>query len=106
MDDVAIDGVIAAQAALIASLDSGDVARIERATSLLAAAVERARSDGAVRVSPTTADRVMHALKQSDAARTRVNFLADANRQRMARLAVRRGVEAVPTYNALGRHAV
>jgi hypothetical protein len=98
-----VDRVIAAQAALIAALDSGDVAAIEAATTTLSGVLTALRSSGAV--AGTSRERVDHALRQSDAARTRVNFLADRTRQRLDRLAERRGGRRPTTYDSLGRLA-
>jgi len=54
-------------------------------------------------VNAVTRDRVDHAVRQTDAARTRVNFLADRTRQRLDRLAERRGQRRPATYNAAGK---
>jgi hypothetical protein len=104
MTETDIEGVIAAQAALIAALDAGDVAAIEGTTTTLSRLLSAIRSSGA----PTGVrhDRVDHALRQTDAARARVNYLADRNRQRLDRLAERRGARRPSTYNSAGRFAV
>jgi predicted short-subunit dehydrogenase-like oxidoreductase (DUF2520 family) len=99
-----LEAVIGAQAALIAALDAGEVATIEAATTTLAQALQSLRAHGAV--GAIARDRVEHALKQSDAARTRVNYLADRTRQRLDRLASRRGAPPSPTYTNAGRFAI
>ncbi len=104
MTDADIEQVIDAQAALIAALDAGDVAAIEQATASLSQLLSAMKSGGPVVTVRTK--RVDHALKQTDAARTRVNFLADRTRQRLDRLAQRRGGQRPPTYNAAGRFAL
>lgn len=104
MTDADIESVIVAQAALIAALDAGDVIGIERATAALSRVLVAAKAGGAV--AGVTRPRVDHALKQSDAARTRVNYLADRTRQRIDRLAERRGVKRPATYTSSGRFAV
>jgi hypothetical protein len=98
-----VDRVIAAQAALIAALDASDVAAIEAATTTLSGLLTALRSSGAVVGAPR--ERVDHALRQSDAARTRINYLADRTRQRLDRLAERRGGRRPATYDSLGRLA-
>lgn len=104
MSDADIEQVIDAQAALIAALDAGDVAAIEQATASLSQLLSGASRGGAVVA--VRAGRIDHALKQTEAARTRVNFLADRTRQRLDRLAQRRGGQRPPTYNAAGRIAL
>ena len=104
MTETDIEGVIAGQAALIAALDAGDVAAIEAATASLSRLLSVVRASGAV--IGVRHDRVDHALRQTEAARTRVNYLADRNRQRLDRLAERRGVRRPTTYNSAGRFAV
>lgn len=99
-----IAGVVAAQTALIDALDGGDVAAIEAATTAVSQAVLRMRACGVV--SGISRDELSYALKQSEAARTRVNFLADRTRQRLDRLAERRGVRHAATYNSAGVFAV
>jgi hypothetical protein len=104
LTDADVENVIAAQAGLIAALDVGEVAAIEAATATLAQLLVAMRSSGAV--ANVRREHVDHALKQTDAARTRVNYLADRTRQRLDRLAERRGSRRPPTYNALGRLSV
>lgn len=98
-----VDRVITAQAALIGALDTGDVAAIEAATRTLSGVLTALRSTGAV--VGASRERVDYALRQSDAARTRVNYLADHTRQRIDRLAERRGGRRSATYDSLGRLA-
>lgn len=83
-----IEAIVELQAELIAALDARDVESIERATRSLADALEKMRRRSAV-VSggQEMRDKVSYALKQSDAAKTRVNFLAVKNREKMEQLA-------------------
>lgn len=104
MTETDIEGVIAAQAALIAALDAGDVAVIEATTATLSRLLSGVRSSGAV--TGVRRDRVDHALRQTEAARTRVNYLADRTRQRLDRLAERQGARRPSTYNSAGRFAI
>jgi hypothetical protein len=101
--DADIDNVISAQAALIAALDAGDVAAIETMTATLSQLLAAMRGSGAV--ANVRRERVDHALKQTEAARTRVNYLADRNRGRLDRLTIVRGGRTAVTYNTAGRLA-
>lgn len=105
MNDDQIEAVITAQGALIAALDAADVAAIEAATRDLAALIESVRRSGSIRASNGTKSRVDHALKQGDAARMRVNYLADRTRQRADRLTAHRGGARAATYTAAGKYA-
>jgi hypothetical protein len=97
--DRSIEAVISAQAALIAALDAGQVSEIEAATDAMGHALVMLRSNT---VKPGGRARLDHALRQVEAARIRVNYLADRNRQKLARCAERRGLRAVTTYTATG----
>lgn len=105
MGDDQIEAVIAAQGALIAALDAGDVGAIEAATRNLSAVIDSVRRAATVHATSNTRARVDHALKQGDAARMRVNYLADRNRQRADRLTTQRGGGRAATYTAAGRFA-
>ena len=84
-----LDHVIACQERLISALDSRNAAALEAATAELADALTQLRANGAVY--QTDSNRLDHALRQSEAARIRVNVLADWTRQRIDRLAEYRG---------------
>ncbi len=101
MNAADVEAVIVAQAALIAALDAGDVAAIERATATLADLLGTLKQQNLV--APMDRTRVDHALRQSDAARIRVNFLADRTRQRRERLAQVRGARAATLYSPRGQ---
>lgn len=90
MTPSAMELLIEAQGDLIAALDSGNVAAIESSTRAMAAAVEKVRAQDAWR---DTADmpRLDYAMKQSQAARMRVNYLSDWTRQKIDRLFEIRG---------------
>jgi hypothetical protein len=94
----AIDTLIAAQSALIAALDAHDAGQIERATQMLATAVVAARNHDVWHDSAATKDAIHYAMKQSEAARIRVNSLSDWTRQRIDRIADLRGMPAKNTY--------
>jgi hypothetical protein len=95
----ALDHMVACQNAMIAALDSSDVAAIERATSALADAVGQLRRPGAWH--DTTEARTMldHAIKQSEAVRIRINCLSHVTRQRIDRMAALRGGGLTNIYN-------
>lgn len=83
-----IEAIVELQAELIAALDARDVDGIERTTKALAGALEKMRRRSAVMSGgQEMRDKVGHALKQSDALKTRVNFLAVKNREKMEQLA-------------------
>lgn len=86
----AIELLIDAQSDLIAALDSGNVAAIENSTQAMAAAVKKVRAQDAWR---DTADlpKLDYAMKQSQAARMRINYLSDWTRQKIDRLFEIRG---------------
>lgn len=86
----AIELLIEAQVDLITALDSGNVAAIERCTQAMAEAIEKVRGQDAWR---DTADlpKLDYAMKQSQAARMRVNYLSDWTRQKIDRLFEIRG---------------
>jgi hypothetical protein len=103
MSEMRLEDVIEAQAGLIAALDGGRAEVIESATAALARALDAVRSTGAWRANPEDAERVGFALRQTEAARTRVNYLADGTRQRLERIvAGRRGGNGA-TYDKLGK---
>lgn len=90
MTSQAIDMLIERQAALIAALDIGDVSAIELATQEMASAVETVRAQD-VWHEHSALDRVGYAMKQTHAARIRVNYLSGWTRQKIDQLADLRG---------------
>ena len=103
MSAAALDTLIAAERALIAALDGNDPRAIERATTDYAAAVSVVRSCGAWRSLPDVKDRVNEAMALADAARTRVNVLADLTRRRLSRLTRAAGRDMGIGYTRNGR---
>jgi len=101
MADVDIEAVITAQSVLIEALDAGDVGRIEQATAALARVLDAAKRAK----SPMTTDhsRVEHAVRQSEAARLRVSYLAERTQQKRDRLSEIRGGPRQPLYNPGGK---
>ena len=98
MNDDVLQRVIDCQQALLAALDARDAQAIEAASAQLAAAVAAAKGVAVWRPSRESRDQLEHALKQSDAARIRVNILTDWTRQRIERLAQLRGDQSAQTY--------
>jgi hypothetical protein len=98
MTTTRVETLITAQAALIAALDSRDAAAIEATTRALADAVAALRTQDTWRENGDVRERLSHALKQTDAARIRINYLADWTRQRIDSIAELRGGGSAQTY--------
>ena len=94
----AIQSIIAIQAGLIEALDARDVGRIESATKDLARAIGQIRNRGGMVVGGGHRDDLGHALKQTEALKTRVNFMALRNRERLEKLGQMRGAAAPHVY--------
>ena len=99
MTAAVIDQVIAAQTALIAALDVRDAEAIEQATAALNQAIGAMRAHDVWRDGGDVRDRIGHALKQSDAARIRINTMSEWTRQRIDGIARLRGMEPTHTYS-------
>jgi hypothetical protein len=95
----ALDHMVACQDAMIAALDSNDAAMIERATCALASALGQLQGQGAWHTEASVRATLDHAIKQSDAARIRVNCLSHTTRQRIDRMAALRGGGSSSYYN-------
>lgn len=93
-----LERVISCQERLIDALDRRDVAAVETATADLEVAVDRLTAIGAIHA--RDGSDIDFALRQSNAARIRVNLLADWTRHRIDRLSEIRGQRAL-TY---GKH--
>ncbi len=91
MNQDILDRVTECQASLIDALDSQDVDAIEKSTGDLAAMLDEISS---LRPFPPKTDdnaRLDYAIRQSNAASMRVNYLSSWTRQRIDRLAELRG---------------
>lgn len=86
------------QAQMIAALDRQDVAAIEATTSALAQASARLKSYGALHANDDSIAQINQALRQNDAAKTRLAFLADRNRQKIDALATLRSGHTLHSY--------
>jgi hypothetical protein len=104
MSTAALEALVHEQRALIAALDADDVAGIERHTATLQDAILRVRALGGTFSSGDARRLVEEAMTLADAARIRVNVLADMTGRRLVRLATATGKgEAHPTYGRTGR---
>ena len=91
MTTALIEQLITAQSTLIAALDTRDAVAIEQATRTLGSTVAALRAQDAWRESGDVRERISLALKHTDAARIRVNYLSDWTRQRIDGIAQLRG---------------
>ena len=91
MSEIALNRMIAASEALIAALDAHDIEAIEGALPAFGASIRELRSSGSWQQSPELSARLAKAIALADAARTRVRFMADSNRQRIDLLAIAAG---------------
>ncbi len=106
MSSQALDALIAAEHALIAALDAGDAAAIETATADYRIALDQVQAIGGWRRDDAIKARAREALALADAARVRVNVLADLTRQRLRLLAAGRGAAKAGVYSRDGRIAI
>lgn len=86
MSDTALQQLDDAQAALIAALDAHDLGAIDAANNAVAHAVEQVRAAGGWRDRPGLRDDLIRILRSAEAARGRVNALADSNRRDLDKL--------------------
>jgi uncharacterized coiled-coil protein SlyX len=100
----ALEALISEQKALIAALDSDDVEAIAQHTAGVDEALVRIRALTPRFSSSEAKALVEEAMRLADAARVRVNVLADLTSRRLARLAAATGKgNAAPTYGRDGR---
>lgn len=90
--------LISAQGALIDALDARDAGQIEDATRALEQMLGEMRARDSWQDTRETRESVGHALKQTTAARIRVNYLSDWTRQRIDSLSELRGNIPPQTY--------
>jgi hypothetical protein len=93
-----LDHLIHCQSRLLSALDARDADAIGQATTALYHAIDGVEAEGAWTEATTTRAQVDHAIKQTEAARIRVNILTDWTRRRIARLSELRGLTAPFTY--------
>ncbi len=94
-----IETIIALQAGLMDAIDARDVGQIEAKTRDLSRALVQIRNRGALVVGEKQKTDVGYALKQTEALRTRVNFMALRNREMMERLDQMRGASTPHIYS-------
>ncbi|HET8612664.1 MAG TPA: hypothetical protein VFL92_07850 [Sphingomonas sp.] len=87
MSAASIEALLGAQRLLIAALDADDVDAIARGSAAVEAALLRVRAQRDWRKTPDLLALAEEARTQADAARARVNILADMTSRRLARLA-------------------
>lgn len=102
VSDAALDALIVAEQTLLDTLDGTDAVAILHATTDLALALRPLQQQGAVVVGADTRRRLQHALRLAEAARARVNILADLTQQRLSALRERQTRGNVATYAAHG----
>lgn len=83
---------------LIELLDGDDVERLETVIADVRQALEEVRDEGAWRDTQEVTGRIREIMPLVEAARVRVNFLTDLNRQRVDTLAHHRGRLTLSTY--------
>lgn len=104
MSTAPLEALIIAQRALIAALDADDVDGISTQTAAVDDALVRIRALAPRFTSNEAKSLVGEAIVLADAARVRVNVLADMTSRRLARLATATGKgNASPTYGRNGR---
>ena len=96
-----IETIIALQAGLMDAIDARDVGQIEAKTRDLSRALVQIRNRGALVVGEKQKTDVGYALKQTEALRTRVNFMALRNREMIERLNQMRGASTPHIYSNL-----
>ena len=98
-----LDRLMAAQEALIASLDASDVLAIETAIDEFSDSLDGIRASGAWHATPETIAQLTRALSLCEAARIRVNYLTDLNRRRLCLLHQAAGADQRTAYDRNGR---
>jgi hypothetical protein len=92
-----------AQTALVAALDAHDVDAIEAANAAVAVAVEDVRMVGGWRERAGLRDDLIHILQGAEAARGRVNALADGTRRDLDKLISLAGAPRTTAYGRSGK---
>ena len=92
MSSPALEVLIERQAALIAALDKGEVSAIELATQEMGHALQAVSNQNAWN-HRSDVEQISYALKQTHAARIRINYLSEWTRQKIDQLADLRGLK-------------
>lgn len=83
MSDAVLSRLVASEEALIRALDTGGCADLDAAAEQLARDTAALRQVSGWRVTPPMRSQIGRALMLLDAARVRVNYLADRTRRRL-----------------------
>lgn len=102
MSEAALQQLDEAQAALIAALDAHDVDAIDAANLAVAGAVQAVRAAGGWRDRPSLRDDLVRILRSAEAARGRVNALADRNQRDFDKLISLGGTPRALAYGRRG----
>ena len=105
MSTAALEALVREQRALIAALDGDDVDGINRQTAAVQDMLVRVRALKGKFVGGEAQRLTEEAMVLTDAARVRVNVLADMTSRRLARLSAETG-KAAGTYGRTGRLSV
>lgn len=106
MSTAALDALVREQRALISALDADDVDGIARQTAAVQDLLTRIRALGPRFASEDARRLATEAMTLTDAARVRINVLADMTSRRLTRLAAATGKgDAAPVYGRTGRMA-
>lgn len=104
MSEIVLDRLTGAAEGLIDALDKGNAQSVEEATRRFTDAIDAVRAVGGWHASPTIVEKLQHAMKLADAARARINYLADINRRRFDMLCKAAGLDApANAYDRRGR---
>ena len=102
MSVASLDRLELCQEALIRALDANEIEAVESAVGDLYEAVNEVRAAGAWRRDESLKARAKRVLALIEAARIRVNFLTDRNRERLEQLAALRGRVHAGVYSREG----
>lgn len=103
MSASAVEHLIAQSEALVRALDAQDLAAIDGAHRQLREALAQVAAVDGWHVRSDLHARLVHALRLLDAAKGRVNYLADSTRRRLDRLAALTGTPRTSPYGRGGR---
>ena len=103
MSQTALQQLSDAQAALTAALDARDIEALDAATAAVAVAVDEVRVVGSWQDRPALREDLIQVLNGADAARGRVNALADINRRKLDKLISLAGAPRAVAYGRSGK---
>lgn len=103
MSIAVVESLIAREEALIAALDGQDTHTIEAATAAMRDVVARLATQGGWHATPELGERLTQALRLTEAASGRLNYLADRTRRQLDRLATMTGEPLSSAYARTGR---